>query len=256
MTSIANSFDFITYKEYCAKENMAIDETLFTSVKSGLRNSVFRIYGWDKPSITIGYFQKSENINMSKCFENQIPIIRRMTGGRAVYHHHEITCSFFFKLDKFNYSKKLIFSAISNIILNGLSSIGLSGSISHKTMGEAKNPNCFQTTSVCEIVNKNGIKLVGSAMLIKDNVVMMQSSIPLSNTNENLIYFLNDFANKDHKNYLNLNQKPDEKIIDQFIYGIGKGVILNPLELTYTEKKLSDNLNKTKYSMDWWNFGR
>ena len=41
--------------------NMAIDEFLAASQSSGTNAPVLRFYSWDRPSVSIGYFQKVEN---------------------------------------------------------------------------------------------------------------------------------------------------------------------------------------------------
>ncbi|HEO64244.1 MAG TPA: hypothetical protein ENI73_00085, partial [Spirochaetes bacterium] len=162
------TFDLIPFSTSTAEGNMALDEVLFQSVCKGIRPSVFRLYAWDRPSISIGYFQKSTSLNLSLCKAHHVPVIRRMTGGRGVYHHKELTYSIILKGNKsFEKHKKRVFRELSDIILSGLKEIGIEGVLSSRTLGEAKNPNCFQTTSVCEIMSPKGKKLVGSAMLVQ-----------------------------------------------------------------------------------------
>ncbi|MDR3306924.1 MAG: hypothetical protein LBS61_04575 [Endomicrobium sp.] len=46
--------------------NMAIDEALFDERDEG---SFIRIYRWDNPCTTIGYFQKSKDVSQRKIFK-------------------------------------------------------------------------------------------------------------------------------------------------------------------------------------------
>ena len=39
--------------------NMAVDETLLESVMEGRSNPVLRFYEWEKPTVSVGYFQKT-----------------------------------------------------------------------------------------------------------------------------------------------------------------------------------------------------
>lgn len=259
MFNLPDHFDFIPYNNLSAEENMALDETLFTSVKEGKRHAVFRVYGWDKPSITIGYFQKSETLNMERCSEYQVPVIRRMTGGRAVYHHHEITYSLFLKGEEhFLMQKKKLFSKLSEIILEGLAGIGLEGSISIKTLGEAKNPNCFKTTSVCEIVSPRGDKLVGSALLVQRDSIMRQGSIPLSDSYKRLTFFIKSASENKSDQLIdsNINSKKDHKLIERFISGIKRKINLKESKLSSDEIKMMNDLVKDKYHQDFWNLRR
>ena len=70
--------------------NMAIDEALLTS-----KLPVLRFYRWKPATVSIGYFQSMKNeINLEKCKKLNIGFVRRLTGGKAVFHDQELTYSF------------------------------------------------------------------------------------------------------------------------------------------------------------------
>jgi lipoate---protein ligase len=72
--------------------NMAIDEALIESVREV---PILRIYGWRPAAISIGYFQSmNEEVDVPKCREIGVDIVRRLTGGGAVLHENELTYSF------------------------------------------------------------------------------------------------------------------------------------------------------------------
>jgi len=69
---------------------MAVDSALLQHAKEG--EAVLRLYRWNKPAVTIGYFQDMDKeVNVALCKNHNVPIIRRVTGGGAVFHHEEIT---------------------------------------------------------------------------------------------------------------------------------------------------------------------
>ncbi|MCX6825705.1 MAG: hypothetical protein NTV06_00355 [candidate division Zixibacteria bacterium] len=84
--------------------NMAVDEWLFDSI---CRHTVhcraaLRLYSWLFPAITIGYNQDFSEITSKEYLDEQLPVIRRITGGRAIYHEpSEITFSLSAGLDIF-----------------------------------------------------------------------------------------------------------------------------------------------------------
>ncbi|MGL4368238.1 MAG: lipoate--protein ligase family protein [Spirochaetota bacterium] len=79
--------------------NMARDYALLQSVSEGASHPVIRFYAWEKPAVTIGYFQSAEEeTDISLCRRRGIDIIRRITGGGAVFHDKEITYSIIFPL--------------------------------------------------------------------------------------------------------------------------------------------------------------
>jgi lipoate-protein ligase A len=82
-----------------ASYNMALDEAIATAVKRGNSPPTLRLYGWDRPSVSVGYFQNVCDIDSDYCIKKGIPIVRRPTGGRAILHDGEITYSFSVKTD-------------------------------------------------------------------------------------------------------------------------------------------------------------
>ncbi len=75
--------------------NMAIDEALMESID---QVPVLRIYGWQPPAVSIGYFQSiKEEVDLEMCNEIGIDVVRRLTGGGAVLHEFELTYSFITK---------------------------------------------------------------------------------------------------------------------------------------------------------------
>ena len=83
----------IDYTENDAFMNMAIDEAIGESVASGGMPTM-RFYGWRPPAISIGYFQSIEaEVDRERCRSQGVDIVRRRTGGGAVFHDSEITYS-------------------------------------------------------------------------------------------------------------------------------------------------------------------
>jgi lipoate-protein ligase A len=73
--------------------NMALDEALLETVASG-GVPVLRFYAWSPPAVSIGYFQGlEEEVNLEACGRRGIDVVRRISGGGAVFHDAEITYS-------------------------------------------------------------------------------------------------------------------------------------------------------------------
>ena len=69
--------------------NMAIDEVLMKGSRFNLR-----LYGWEPPAVTVGYFQSiNDFVNVEECNKLGILYTRRISGGGSVLHMYEITYS-------------------------------------------------------------------------------------------------------------------------------------------------------------------
>jgi len=67
--------------------NMSRDAAMLQSaVDDG--KCALRLYEWDRPTLSLGYFQKPEIIPSEF---DQLPTVRRISGGGAILHHHELT---------------------------------------------------------------------------------------------------------------------------------------------------------------------
>ena len=74
--------------------NMARDEALLESVGAGASPPTLRLYQWDPPTISLGYFQKVADYEALPPPAGELPVVRRQTGGGAILHDRELTYSF------------------------------------------------------------------------------------------------------------------------------------------------------------------
>ena len=73
------------------ERNMAVDEALLRNVKPDWP-VVLRIYRWDRPTLSIGHFQRIED-RIQHPSLSELPWVRRKTGGGAIVHDQELTYS-------------------------------------------------------------------------------------------------------------------------------------------------------------------
>ena len=160
--------------------NMALDEAISEAVRIKLSPPTLRFYQWDRPSLSIGYFQRISDINISYCNEKDYPVVRRLTGGRAILHDSELTYSFSSSSDHplFKGGLHENYSLISNALVYGLKLVGMDAKSSFRKKRSAghKNPACFKSVSYGEIA-VNGKKIIGSAQKRYSNGFMQHGSI-------------------------------------------------------------------------------
>lgn len=73
---------------------MALDNVLFNKRINGKIPNTIRFYGWAPPTVSIGKHQDLETeVNTELIEKKGFHVVRRITGGGAVFHHEELTYS-------------------------------------------------------------------------------------------------------------------------------------------------------------------
>ena len=89
---VYDEWRWISGGHHPAEENMAEDSALLADCEQGRIPPTVRFYGWSESAITLGYSQKAgAELDVERCRELGIPIVRRPTGGRALLHTNELT---------------------------------------------------------------------------------------------------------------------------------------------------------------------
>ena len=123
----------IEQETYPAAMNMAIDHAVYESVANERENPTIRFYKWLNSSVSIGAYQNPKEINMDACKKHNIGIVRRMTGGRAVFHDKaDFTYSVIAPIRAFNYSIENAYRQICSCIVNALSELGINAALENK----------------------------------------------------------------------------------------------------------------------------
>jgi lipoate-protein ligase A len=167
-----------------AFHNMALDEAVAVYVRKEKAPPTLRLYGWERPSLTLGCFQKSADIDAAYCVSRGIPIVRRPTGGRAILHHRELTYSFSVRTDRGQFSKGLLDSYRSIAAAFHLAFQKAGVRAEPKKQRErgrvlAGSPLCFESSSFGEILVASK-KAVGSAQKRWEDGLLQQGSVPYS----------------------------------------------------------------------------
>jgi lipoate-protein ligase A len=138
---------------------MAIDEAILRAVCCGSAPPTLRLYEWKVPTLSIGYMQNAGN------FEGWGgPLVRRITGGRAVLHHMELTYSVACGSSNRLFTGGIhgAYSAISKCIAAALRDLNVKAAFSAGRRGRWTNEACFHSATRYEVL-VGGRKLVGSA---------------------------------------------------------------------------------------------
>ena len=156
--------------------NMAIDELLWQAAAAG--SPFLRLYGWsDPPVLSLGYFQSSQEVRSIAAWRG-IPYVRRMTGGGAIVHGHDLTYSLALPAAEAPATEQLYrrFHALVAAELRGL---GIAAEVAAFEGGA--DFLCFRRRdrhAVCV----GPYKVLGSAQRRRPDAVLMQGSLALASS--------------------------------------------------------------------------
>ncbi len=174
----------IPFRNSCAYENMAIDEAIFRENQRVGGPPTLRFYGWHPSAVSLGYFQDSgKEVNEEFCRSRGIDIVRRLTGGKAVFHQNDLTYSLVAREDNPLFPAGIIgtYLIISQCIINGLSQIGIEARMeTGRRLLDCDDLKsfCFSVPSQYEIL-VNGRKICGSAQARSNGSFLQHGSLLL-----------------------------------------------------------------------------
>ncbi len=161
--------------------------------------NVLRLYSWKPYCISLGFQQDEMQIDTAACEVAGVDIIRRPTGGRAVYHAQELTYAVLMRFEP-NEGIYAVHNKIAESLLYALQPLcnnELELTSSRNTTpiresykeGTLTNIACFTSTARYEITWR-GKKVVGSAQRRFGNAVLQHGSILLGEEHLKLGEFL------------------------------------------------------------------
>jgi lipoate-protein ligase A len=160
--------------------NMAIDEAILTHHLRGDVPPTLRVFRWSQPAISLGRFQNVEReIEQARCHERGVTLVRRPTGGRAVYHQDEFTYSIVIgKRNGIPSGVVAAYAYLSEGLLAALQLLGVQAEMSDERIKKHPSAACFAASTQADLTS-GGFKLVGSAQVWKGDVLLQQGSLPL-----------------------------------------------------------------------------
>ncbi len=163
-----------------ASWNMAADEYFFRMAVRTDR-PVLRLYTWSPPGISLGYAQKPErHIDVSACRKDGVGIVRRLTGGKAVYHDRELTYSVTGPISAFPFNTELLtcYRHIAHAFIAAFSQLDIPATLAGEHIRAARvgMTSCFAQPSAFEVL-VHGRKILGSAQKRTRDGVLQHGSL-------------------------------------------------------------------------------
>lgn len=177
---MANIYRFLDTGVQDAALNMAIDEAVLLCHLQGQTPPTLRVFGWTQPSISLGRFQRVEReINHALCEQQGVALVRRPTGGRAVYHRDECTYSLVSsRAQGIPAGVVAAYAYLAQGLIAALGHLGVHAELSEGRASKQPSAACFASSTQADLTS-GGFKLIGSAQVWKEEALLQQGSLPL-----------------------------------------------------------------------------
>jgi lipoate---protein ligase len=162
-----------------ANTQMAIDRWLLEQHHLGNHPPTLRFYTWSPSAISLGYHQRQypqhwQNLTWQG---QKLDLVRRPTGGRAVLHSDDLTYAVV--TSGLSGNRVEVYQKICEFLIQGWRSLNVELHYGTTGRGYIHNPNCFGTATGADLITTDGAKLIGSAQLRRDRVILQHGSMCL-----------------------------------------------------------------------------
>jgi lipoyl(octanoyl) transferase len=178
--SMSHSYRFLNTHIQSAAMNMAIDEAVLLHHLRGEAPPTLRVFRWAVPSMSLGRFQSVEReIARDVCEKQGVELVRRPTGGRAVYHRDEFTYSIVIG-KRYGVPSGIVaaYAYLAQGLQAALTLLGVHSELSDERVNKHPSAACFASSTQADLTS-GGFKLIGSAQVWKDDALLQQGSLPL-----------------------------------------------------------------------------
>lgn len=166
---------------------MAIDAALLTEANRTAR-AFLRLYRFDPPCLSFGRHEPARaRYDRAAIARLGIDVVRRPTGGRAVWHEHEVTYAVAAPVAAFGGGTlHASYRAIHARLARALGTLGVPATLAPerpRPTATARANACFATPAGSEVLVA-GRKLIGSAQLREGAAFLQHGSILLNGSQE------------------------------------------------------------------------
>lgn len=161
---------------------MAIDDALLADADRSGR-AWLRLYGWSPPCLSLGRNEAAlARYDRAAIERLGLSVVRRPTGGRAVWHDREVTYAVAAPLERFG-SLRAAYRAIHERLAAALRALGAPAEVAPAARAGAGDGPCFSAAVGGEIT-VGGRKLVGSAQVQRGRACLQHGSILLDGSQD------------------------------------------------------------------------
>lgn len=243
--------------------NMALDESACESVKAVQVAPTIRFYRWSPSAVSIGYFQSLEDeVATEVCDEKGVNVVRRRTGGGAVYHDYDGEITYSVIAPESMFPKGIIESylIICGWITDSLARLGVKAEfkpindiiMSADAVGQDGKAVAGKKISGNAQTRRNGVLLQHGTILYKVDVRKMFSLLKVGQEKiaDKMIAVVEERVTSLH------DLKPElsmEDVYAAMLEGFTDGKRWNKGEWTIAEMQRAQELFTERYNTERWN---
>jgi len=172
---------------------MAIDTLLWEDYENWLDRPLIRFYGWKPFTVSLGYSQKISDVTADLIRQDGYDIVRRPTGGKAIFHAGELTYAVIIPATVLN--REELYAKVNNWFYMLLQQYGVEAMQEseqpdfRKSYKESGSAPCFSSTARYEIKVSNR-KIVGSAQRVGAKTILQHGSFMINNDHLKLVSYM------------------------------------------------------------------
>ena len=242
---------------------MAIDEHLL-ALHGPSGSPVLRLYGWSPPAITLGRYQDAECVDRAACADDGIDVVRRITGGGAIFHDNEMTYSVVWPDEGLERPGGIdrAFETINAFMLETYRALGLDPAyakdIAPREHSSGRPQFCFSGNENYDIL-VTGKKIGGNAQRRTGGALLQHGSIPLTIEGSRIKRYFRDRI--ETRNFTSLHSAcgrdvsvEELTVIMTSSFTRAMGIELAENDLDSSEEVSVRALIDSRYSRDEWNY--
>src|SRR2546423_10409527 len=152
---MSEQYRFLNTETLNAAMNMAIDESVQMHYLQNSAPPTLRVFRWVQPFILLGRFQSVEReIDSDRCQQLGVALVRRPTGGRAVYHRDEFTYSIVIgKRDGVPAGVVAAYAYLALGLIAALQSLGVPTVLSDERVSKQPSAACFASSTQADLTS-------------------------------------------------------------------------------------------------------
>ncbi len=142
-----------------------------------------RLYRWTPPTLSLGYFQ--DYADVASRIPHSMAMVRRITGGGAIWHEHEVTYALVGRLGQSGLPERMrdCYPLLHGAILAALNRRGTRLDLQDHDSGDRRyrsEPRCFASPAADDLIHTAGGKVLGSAGRDRGGRMLIHGSLKLA----------------------------------------------------------------------------